>query len=119
MAASAEGESEYREHLCSNWKAARVEAQRQMSLEPDYRVFEWVAVKNSQGQWVARRVPIGSVQEPKPFWQSFVGALGMLNWFQSVVLAGCGSALGLRRRPSEQPVDDPRGNQRRDPCQDE
>jgi hypothetical protein len=71
----------YRELLCSNWKAARVEAQRQMSLETDYKVFEWVAVENGDGHWVACRVPIGSVQEPRPFWRSFLDALLMGNWF--------------------------------------
>jgi hypothetical protein len=80
MAASEEHEFEYREHRCSDRKTARVEAQRQNAMESDSEAG-WIATKCRDGQWVARRVPLGSEQEPKPLWKSFVDALLMLNWF--------------------------------------
>ena len=77
--ASSQSAFEYREHPCSDRKAARAEAQRQQAVETD-REAAWVAVK-SQGRWVARRVPVGSEEDSKTFWESLVGAVLMLNWF--------------------------------------
>jgi hypothetical protein len=71
---------DYREHPCTDRKAARVEAQRQQAIESD-RDAAWVAVKTRGGQWVARRVPVGSEEETKTFWESLVGALLMFPWF--------------------------------------
>lgn len=78
--ATSESDFEYREHPCSDRTAARAEAQRQQALERD-RDAAWVAVKTRGGQWVARRVPVGSQEDTKTFWESLVGALLMFNWF--------------------------------------
>lgn len=75
-----QGEFDYREHPCSDRRTARLEAQRQNALESDSDAG-WIATKSPDRQWVARRVPLGSEEEPKPRWKSFVNALLMLNWF--------------------------------------
>ncbi len=80
MATNEQGDFEYREHPCSNRKAARVEAQRQQATETD-RDAAWVAIKTREGQWVARRVPVGSEEDSKTFWESLGGALLMFPWF--------------------------------------
>ncbi len=75
-----QGEFDYREHPCSDRKTARIEAQRQNSMESNSGAG-WIATKRRDGQWVARRVPLGLEEEPKPLRKSFVDALLMLNWF--------------------------------------
>jgi hypothetical protein len=77
---SGHGDFEYREQPCTDRKAARIQAQRQQAIETD-RDAAWVAVKTREGQWVARRVPVGSEQDTKTFWESLVGALLMFPWF--------------------------------------
>lgn len=80
VATSEHGDFAYREQPCTDRKAARIQAQRQQAIEMD-RDAAWIAVKTREGQWVARRVPVGSEEDTKTFWESLVGALLMFPWF--------------------------------------
>ena len=80
MASSEQGDFQYRERPCPDRRAARAEAQRQQGAERE-REAAWVAIKTREGRWVARRVPVGSEEDTKTFWESLVGALLISNWF--------------------------------------
>lgn len=80
MTTNSPAEFDYREHRCSNRKAARRVAQRHQVIELD-RDAAWVAVRTADGRWVARRVPVGSEQDTKTVWERLAGAFSMLNWW--------------------------------------
>lgn len=59
-----------REIVCTNEQAARTEAERQQSLDtPD---AEWIYLRNTSGQWVARRSLRGVQPAPVSMRRAFL-----------------------------------------------